>query len=61
MIFEKWFLYFLVFGATENIFGLTKKISLISEKNFSFFKTINHFSSLNFSFSNNKSDNNKIS
>jgi hypothetical protein len=51
-IFGKYFLYFSVFGVTENIsqsktfFGLTEKTYLIFVKCFPFFKSVNHFPSL---------------
>jgi hypothetical protein len=51
---EKYFSYFLAFGATENnnqtenIFGLIKKASLISENDFTFLNFINRFPTLKF-------------
>jgi hypothetical protein len=56
MFSEKCFSYFSVFGSTENcgqienIFDWSGKSYLIFIKWFLIFKTINHFSSLNFSF-----------
>lgn len=53
MIYKKYFMYFMVFGTTENnnqfFFSRIDQKSLFSFlKYFLFFKTVNHFSSLNF-------------